>query len=517
MQNEKQANDNVLETAGNVAPDWPGDAQTVQFLSLDNKPSGLERIALGLIRKLRNIVPILLLLLADIAALIVSGLLATWLSRTINPLVHKGELYPFFATYCGVLILGYMFAGLYSGIARSSPDELKRLSLTTTMIILIVALITYASKDYFDVYVSTFLIAWGAALITVPLARATVRAMFASRRWWGHKAIIMSGNSQTAGKLVQALKAQPRLGIKPVAILTTERDESSQYNLGLPQLHGARPALENARAHGIGYAIIALSDLNEPEGLALIRHYENFFKHWLIMPYFAQSYSLWVHTRDLNGMLGLEVTNRLHRRGEKAIKRALDISLTLLGGIVVLPLCLLIALAIKLDSRGPALYTQERLGKNGKPFMAYKFRSMIQNADSMLRDYLAQHPELEEEWKATQKLKSDPRITKLGRFLRRTSLDELPQLINVLRGEMSLVGPRPIVADEIDRYDWVWDLYKRARPGITGQWQISGRNDTSYKERTAMDAYYIRNWSIWLDIHILARTFPAVLRRRGAY
>jgi Undecaprenyl-phosphate galactose phosphotransferase WbaP len=183
----------------------------------------------------------------------------------------------------------------------------------------------------------------------------------------------------------------------------------------------------------------------------------------------------------------------------------------------MLPLCLLIALAVKIDSRGPVLYRQTRLGRRGRPFTAFKFRSMVKNADETLQDYLARHSDRRKEWNATQKLKHDPRITRIGRFLRRTSLDELPQLLNVLRGEMSLVGPRPCMPDQACLYDWVWEFYKRVRPGITGQWQISGRNRLSFKERTMMNAYYIRNWSVWLDLYILIKTIPIVVRGDGAY
>ncbi len=497
--------------------EWPDETRSVQFLQLDTTPSWIERITIEAIHKLRKVVPSVFLLTSDVVAIVASALLATWLTGDIPGMATRGTLYAFLGTYCGVLVFGYLFAGLYSGIAMSSPGELKRITTATTVTSLIMDLITFASNNPFGTHLSTFLIAWGCTLFAVPVMRAATRAAFARRSWWGRKAIIMGKDLMTASRLVRALKTQPRLGIKPVAVLSTETDRSKHYNFGLPQLNGAGPALEHARTHGIDYAIITLSDLNEPDGLALIRRYETFFKHWLIVPYFSQNYSLWVQTKDLNGMMGLEVTNRLNRRSDQIAKRTMDLVLTLTGGVVALPLCLLIALAIKLDSKGPALYSQERIGKDGRRFNAFKFRSMVQNADRILHDYLEQHPEMMEEWRATQKLKSDPRITRLGNFLRRSSLDELPQLINVLRGEMSLVGPRPIVEDEISRYGWVWNLYKRARPGITGQWQISGRNDTSYKERTTMDAYYIRNWSIWLDIHILARTISVVLKRDGAY
>ncbi|NJL48269.1 MAG: undecaprenyl-phosphate galactose phosphotransferase WbaP, partial [Leptolyngbyaceae cyanobacterium SM2_5_2] len=186
-------------------------------------------------------------------------------------------------------------------------------------------------------------------------------------------------------------------------------------------------------------------------------------------------------------------------------------------GLGVLPVIAIIALLVKLDSPGPVFYGQKRLGQEGFPFVAYKFRSMVANADQVLEAYFQANPELRVQWERDQKLRYDPRITRIGHFLRRTSLDELPQLWNVLRGEMSLVGPRPIVREEIIRYAEKYDLYTKVLPGLTGLWQVSGRNNVSYEERVNLDAYYVRNWSVWLDIYILLKTIWVVLIGDGAY
>ncbi|MDN5864971.1 MAG: undecaprenyl-phosphate galactose phosphotransferase WbaP [Gammaproteobacteria bacterium] len=491
--------------------------KSARLVSLDSGQSRTERIAVALVRRCRSAAPTILLMLTDIAALIISILAGAWFGKAIVPLNPLVSIYPFIATYCAVLLLGYLFSGLYSVPTQTGAEELKRTSLTTTMAIAIMALIVYASGDFYGVHAPTFLIAWAVALFSVPLARFATRRAFSPCGWWGHKAIIISVKPQAAQKLVQALRHKPALGIKPAAVLSVGQAPEESHHIGVPILNGPESVLRYTHAHGIHYAIVTSTVLHESETFELIQKYENFFKHWLIVPDFSRSYSLWVKTLDLNGLLGLEVTNKLNKLGERAVKRALDLVLTLAGGIALLPLCLLIAIAVKLDSRGTVFYGHERLGKNGRPFKVLKFRSMLQNADSLLDEYLKQHPQHRQEWHATRKLKNDPRITAVGRFLRSTSLDELPQLINVLRGDMSLVGPRPIVAAEICRYDHVWELYQRTRPGITGQWQVSGRNDTSYEERTAMDAYYVRNWSIWLDIYILAKTPLAVLHRSGAY
>jgi exopolysaccharide biosynthesis polyprenyl glycosylphosphotransferase len=198
---------------------------------------------------------------------------------------------------------------------------------------------------------------------------------------------------------------------------------------------------------------------------------------------------------------------------DEFLKYSLDILVTIPALILLGPIMLLIALAIKLETPGSIIHRRRVMGMHGEEFDAFKFRTMYENGDEILNDY----PELHDELARNFKLKEDPRVTKVGQLLRKTSLDELPQLINVLRREMSLVGPRIITPAEVEKYE-KWDLnLMTVRPGITGLWQVSGRSDVTYEERVRLDMHYIRNWSIWLDLQLLFQTIPAVLRRRGAY
>ena len=199
------------------------------------------------------------------------------------------------------------------------------------------------------------------------------------------------------------------------------------------------------------------------------------------------------------------------------LKRGFDLSVCLLSLPLALPLGMVLSLLIKLDSEGSAIYRQKRIGRDGKCFIIYKFRTMIENADTVLQEHLDANPQLAREWAETQKLKDDPRLTRAGRLLRKTSLDELPQLVNILLGNMSLVGPRPIVAEEKERYGCHFTEYCGVLPGLTGLWQVSGRNNTSYPERVRLDMQYIHNWSIGLDLWIIARTLPQIINRYGAY
>jgi len=199
------------------------------------------------------------------------------------------------------------------------------------------------------------------------------------------------------------------------------------------------------------------------------------------------------------------------------LARTLDISLILLAAPYILIAFLIIMVSIKLDSPGPVFYRQTRIGRLGRKFHIYKFRTMVQNADQVLQSYLDNSPQLRAQWLTTHKLKQDPRVTRLGAILRTSSLDELPQLWNILKGEMSLVGPRPIVDAEVEKYGRCFGFYVQVRPGLTGLWQVSGRNDTTYQQRIELDEYYVRNRCVKLYLQILWKTVFVVLKKDGAY
>lgn len=200
-----------------------------------------------------------------------------------------------------------------------------------------------------------------------------------------------------------------------------------------------------------------------------------------------------------------------------ASKRQFDICLALISLIALSPLFLLVALAIKATDPGPIFFRHRRIGNNGVPFDCLKFRTMHSDGHALLDAHLRNNPEAQQEWAKTRKLKNDPRVTVIGEFLRKTSLDELPQIVNILLGEMSVVGPRPVVADEIELYGADAQHYLATRPGLTGAWQVSGRNDVTYSERVRLDRDYVANWSLTTDVVLILRTVPAVFMARGSY
>ncbi|MBZ5602489.1 MAG: undecaprenyl-phosphate galactose phosphotransferase WbaP [Acidobacteriia bacterium] len=439
---------------------------------------------------------VLLLASADLCA----ALLGACLSVLAWHRVDASLVPSFYASMWPVALLFplcYAAYGLYPAFGRSAAEELRKLTICTSLVFAALVVTIFLLKDADSYSRATLLLAWGQTVVLVPSLRAVVRTACAERNWWGSPVAVAGPG---AVKIAEMLEAHPRLGLRPVAVLSDFGSMS--------------PAGQN---FGTRRVILTLGGLSQGQALAAFSQCSEIFSEVTVIPDLAGFASLWVEASDLNGTVSLEIRQRLLQPSSRMIKRLVDLALVAAGSVVLLPLVALIAVAIKLTSRGPILYGQVRRGRGGRPFKAWKFRSMVANADEVLAEYLKQDPQLREEWRRTQKLRNDPRITLVGRFLRRTSLDELPQFWNVVTGEMSVVGPRPIVTDEIARYGDAYISYKRVTPGLTGLWQVSGRNRLAYEARVSLDTYYIRNWSPWLDLYILARTVTAVLLARGAY
>jgi Undecaprenyl-phosphate galactose phosphotransferase WbaP len=354
-----------------------------------------------------------------------------------------------------------------------------------------------------------------AAVALAPVYRALARMAFGRARWWGVRVIVV-GSGGLAARTFAEIERRPQRGLRPIGFVDDQPLETAATdpNLALGTLDMLGDVAVRA---GVNRAVIASLAFDSEEVAALISHTTRGIDHWLVLPVFEGCPSLWTTATEVAGRPALAISNKLNAKGAQALKRLFDLSVTATLGLAALPLFVLLYLLVRLGSPGPVFYSQERIGRHGRRFRAWKFRSMLANADSVLAQHLADNPELSAEWKATHKLKRDPRVTWIGQWLRKSSLDELPQVWNVLCGEMSLVGPRPIVEAEIDKYADHYEDYVRVLPGITGLWQISGRNNTTYDERVGYDAYYVRNWSLWFDLYILATTVKVVLLRDGAY
>jgi Undecaprenyl-phosphate galactose phosphotransferase WbaP len=443
------------------------------------------------------------LALGDLAALSLAAAVSALVWRHVDGRLTP-EVYVHLWPVLLLFPLAYAASGLYPGFGRNPVDELRKLCAATSVVYPALAVSIFLLKDAATYSRAVFLLAWAQTLILTPLFRALARSVCSRKPWWGHPVVIVGAPPVAAG-IAATLERQPGLGLKPVAVFSVADWDDPELAVSL------------ARRSQVRHVILGMAETPRHVALSFFNHCSDLFTNVIVVPDLAGFSSLWVEARDLSGILGLEVHQRLLLPGSRIVKRSLDLAFVLAGGVVALPLVAVVAALIKLTSPGPVFYGQRRYGRGGGPFIAWKFRSMVANASHVLEEHLQSDPSLREEWTLTQKLKRDPRITRFGRLLRHTSLDELPQLWNILIGEMSLVGPRPIIASEIARYGRDFALYKKVRPGLTGMWQVSGRNLLSYEQRIGFDLYYVRNWSIWLDLHILARTVKTVLRGDGAY
>jgi len=367
---------------------------------------------------------------------------------------------------------------------------------------------------FFDGDELAYLFVW---LLSIPLLtgfRVLSRAVAARTALWGVPAVIF-GEGIEARRLVDRLLLCPWIGYRPSLIVLDAHQNGSHYR-GIPVIYGLSPGVAFAARHHFSTALMSMPTADRVGLKAVLQVCAREFPAFILFGELLAFAATGTQVRDFEGIIGLYTTKKLLNRLNGIAKRLFDLLGVIIGGIAIMPFLLLIGLVIKLDSPGPVFYKHRRIAKGGKEFLALKFRSMVADADKQLSAFL-EEPKHLNEWSNNHKIKNDPRITNFGRFLRRSSLDELPQLWNVLRGEMSLIGPRPIVKSEISKYGEAWEEVSRVLPGMSGLWQVSGRSDRGYGERVALDKYYIQNWSMWLDGFILAKSLWMVIAGKGVY
>ncbi|WP_223112976.1 undecaprenyl-phosphate galactose phosphotransferase WbaP [Phascolarctobacterium faecium] len=330
--------------------------------------------------------------------------------------------------------------------------------------------------------------------------------------------VLIIGAGKTAELLVQGISSDAGMGYKIIGLL-----EDNHVKDGILQkfpVLGKFADVENViKETRVQHVFIAAPGLEQVKLTQIIYKVQPLVKNMGIIPNLVGVPMGGIEVESLfnEKLMLLRLRNNLARPLNRYLKAIFDFIVTLVGTLAISPILVFIALWIYKDSPGPVIFKHIRIGKNGKEFPCYKFRSMCIDAKEKLEKLLDTDPEVRAEWEKDFKLKNDPRITKSGAFLRKTSLDELPQIFNVLKGEMSLVGPRPIIKAEMERYGEYINDYLMVKPGITGMWQVSGRNDIDYTERVLLDSWYVRNWSIWIDLVMLFKTIAVVLFRKGAY
>lgn len=391
--------------------------------------------------------------------------------------------------------------------------ELKEVLRTLLIFAIIDLAINAFSKWHFSRYLWGF--TWAFAFIMVPVGRALLRRVLDKLGLWKRDTIII-GCGKNAIDAYLALSSEKNLGFRIKYFIGD--DSSISEIFGCKVLNISVDSLDGTQDKSLQFIIAVESDQTDIRDCWMRNLAKNNFRHVSVIP---TTRGLPLYGTDMafifsHEVMILRVNNQLAKRTSQVRKRLFDVFGSLAIIIVCSPLLIYLYCQVKKDG-GPAIFGHKRIGKNGKPFKCLKFRSMVMNSQEVLRNILENDPSAREEWEKDFKLKNDPRITQIGHFIRKTSLDELPQLFNVLAGSMSLVGPRPIVLEELERYSDSVEYYLMAKPGMTGLWQVSGRNDIDYETRVYFDAWYVKNWSMWNDIAILFKTVNVVLKRDGAY
>ena len=410
----------------------------------------------------------------------------------------------------------YKLNGLYPAVGVSPVYELYKLTISTSVGYLVLLSFTFWIRNAESYSRAILFLSWLTWLIVIPLSRNLARGLYIHLNLWGVPTAIV-GSGKYGQKVYGFLKQNPQLGMKPVLLVDGDVAKETQEEDMAPS-HGL--LVEEARLKSVCSKVdiiilvlpeIAQELLSKTLGKSLLQN-----RRVITVPDIQDFSSPWLTPVDFGGILGLEARQRISIDDRQFFKRILDIGIILVSAPIWLPTSIICSFLVLADSRGGIIFRQTRIGQDGRPMRILKFRTMIDNADRKLGNII-NHDKYRLEWEKNYKLKGDPRITRIGRLLRKFSLDELPQIWNVLRGEMSMIGPRPIVTEEVKHYGARFNFINQVKPGLTGLWQVSGRNNLDYESRVKLDEYYVKNWSIWLDFYILLKTVEAIVSGKGAY
>ncbi|HDU4380941.1 TPA: undecaprenyl-phosphate galactose phosphotransferase WbaP [Klebsiella pneumoniae subsp. pneumoniae] len=393
--------------------------------------------------------------------------------------------------------------------------ELKEILRTLVIFAIIeIAVIAFTTWSFSR---ALWVITWIFILLLVPFSRILTKYLLNKLGYWQRDTwIIGSGNN--AIEAYKAIISEQNLGLKIIGFIASEGGVRAGETINGIKVISNDIDWLRGEDKKTQFIVAVESHQSEMRNSWLRNFMIQGFRYVSVIPTLR---GMPLDSTDMSFIFSHEVMifrvqQNLAKLSSRTLKRLFDIIASIAIIILLSPVLLYISRQVKKDG-GPAIYGHEGIGKDGKPFKCLKFRSMVTNSKDVLNELLQNDPEAKREWDTTFKLKNDPRITKIGAVLRRTSLDELPQLFNVLKGEMSLVGPRPIITAELERYNEEVDYYLLSKPGMTGLWQVSGRSDVDYETRVYLDAWYVKNWSMWNDIAILFKTVGVVLKKDGAY
>lgn len=422
------------------------------------------------------------------------------------------------------IILVFMVAnglmGLYNGswaypAAPIPPvEEMRRLSLSAILTHLLAIAAVVIVAQTMEGYSRAVVIITGCLTAVLAQSFRNWMRIFMFRHGIGQIPVLLAGSGKVASQIAQILRDDPYTGFRIVGYLDGVRKETGRLEgSDIPCLGTLKDIVDVAKKWDIK---VLLACQDERLFRCQMEEFTKWFTYIEYLPTASVFPVFGAKAVVFDGIGGLEMVNQGRKKLFVVQKRVLDTLMTIFAFFLASPFFVILPILIKATSEGGVFYRQQRLGKGGKKIKVWKFRSMYKDADDRLQRLLESDPAAADEWRRNRKLRRDPRVTPLGKFMRMTSLDELPQLFNVFLGNMSLIGPRPIVEEEVAKYGDSYGIFSSVRPGVTGLWQVSGRSDTDYTRRVALDSYYVMNWSPWMDWWILLRTFYVVILMRGA-
>ena len=467
--------------------------------------------------KTKEYISILIIAFFDFIAFIVSLYLAHQTRiflNVFNIVQYKKPFsyyYEYFFVFFVVFFLFY-YEGIYTKRYDIWEDVKKIFNSITIIVIIILSLVSITKSSLLFSRLLIFLF-WLYGLVIFSFFHALSKFFLFKIKLW-QKNVIICGTCSQALSFQKSLDSQHYLGYNVVAFF--DQKSNTKYINDKKVIRSFIELSSEIKSSCID-TIFIISACNAKVDLTSL---QTIFKNVIVIPSFdgLSIFNTKVNFNFSQKLLFIHTKNNLESIANKILKRVFDLVLVVIIFPLFLVALIFISIAIKATSKGPIFFKHERIGKNGKIIKIYKFRSMYEDAQERLKVLLENNEELRREWNQFFKLKNDPRITKVGNFLRKTSLDELPQIINIIKNEMSFVGPRPVVKEEVEKYYREYaKFYYMVNPGLTGLWQVSGRNDTSYDFRIKMDTWYVTNWSLWLDVIIIVKTFVVVVKKEGVY
>lgn len=477
-------------------------------------------------KRLQSLILFSVLMVSDISAYYLSLFMGYLTRVAINPLVISYADFNFplshFLKMWWIPII-FLFFNFYEGVYQRRypfPEELRRVVKATFFGVVTLFFLVGITKKSEEVSRLMFFISGVYMPLFFSLLRYSLKNLL-FRIGVGLRRFAVVGSDRIIQDAVSFLDAERYLGYSMIGFFSDKESlRSVKINGKIFRVRKIKYLNTLIEKGFVDCLVISAGYLGEEELASFVYGYHGKVEELILVPQLKglnliNSDHMPFYTLDA---FMLRFKDNLKTFPNLYVKRAFDLFLSLLLSPIVLVVTIVVSVLIKLETRGPVFFTHLRVGQGGKLIRVYKFRTMYQDAQDRLGKLLEEKEDLRIEWEKYRKLKEDPRVTKIGRFLRKTSLDELPQIFNVIKGDMSLVGPRPVTQEELERYYREFaQIYKMVKPGITGYWQVSGRNEVDYDVRVAMDTFYVVNWSLWLDIYILIKTLWVVLKGKGAY